>query len=120
MRKFNLVVALIDQRPSRIDDEIMSQLGNRMILSLKESKDLDHALSGLPKAAVWSNIVQTIPARTALIVGDAVRVPTVIEIMDYSTIQKHLEKTPSGKKKLTAEDIGKITKNADKIISSID
>jgi DNA helicase HerA-like ATPase len=120
MRKFNLVVVLIDQRPSRIDDEIMSQLGNRMILSLKESKDLDHALSGLPKASVWSNIVQTIPARTALIVGDAVRVPTVIEIMDYSTIQEHLEKSTVGKKRLTAEDIGKIAKGANKIISSGD
>jgi LysM repeat protein len=55
-----------------------------------------------------------------LIVGDAVRVPTVIEIMDYSTIQEHLEKSTAGKKKLTAEDIGKIAKGADKIISSID
>lgn len=118
MRKFNLIVSLIDQRPSRIDDEIMSQLGNRIVLSLKESKDLDHALSGVPKSEVWRNIVQTIPARTALIVGDAVRVPTVIEVMDYSTIQKHLE-VPTGKKRMTGEDIRKVAKDAEKIVGSI-
>ena len=91
MRKFNLIVSLVDQRPSRIDDEVMSQLGNRIILSLKETNDLKRALSGVPKADVWGNIVQTIPARTALIVGDAVRVPTVIEILDYARVQDYLK-----------------------------
>jgi DNA helicase HerA-like ATPase len=110
MRKFNLIVSLIDQRPSRIDDEIMSQLGNRIILSLKEDKDLDHALAGVPKANVWRNIVQTIPARTALIVGDALRVPTVIEVMEYSKIQQQLD--TSGKKRMTGEDIKNLAKDA--------
>jgi DNA helicase HerA-like ATPase len=117
MRKFNLIVSLIDQRPSRIDDEIMSQLGNRIVLSLKESKDLDHALSGVPKADIWKNIVQTIPARTALIVGDAVRVPTVIDVMDYSTIQRYLD--APGKKRMTGEEIRKTAKDAEKIVGSI-
>lgn len=116
MRKFNLIVSLIDQRPSRIDDEIMSQLGNRIILSLKETKDLKHALSGVPKADVWGNIVQTIPARTALIVGDAVRVPTVVEILDYSSIPDYLGAT---KRRLNSVDIQKISKDAEKIVGSI-
>ncbi len=119
MRKFNLIVSLIDQRPSRIDDEIMSQLGNRIILSLKESSDLKQALSGVPKADVWSNIIQTIPARTALIVGDAVRVPTVIEVLDYSKIQDYLKVSSSGKKRMTGESIQKLAKNAERIVSSI-
>jgi hypothetical protein len=117
MRKFNLIVSLIDQRPSRIDDEIMSQLGNRIVLSLKESKDLDHALSGVPKSDIWRNIVQTIPARTALIVGDAIRVPTVVEVMDYSTIQTHLG--GKEKKRMTGDDIRKVAKDAERIVGSI-
>jgi len=119
MRKFNLIVSLVDQRPSRIDDEIMSQLGNRIILSLKETNDLRRALSGVPKADVWGNIVQTIPARTALIVGDAVRVPTVIEILDYSKIQDFMKTSQSGKKRQTIEDIQKIAKDAEKIVDAI-
>jgi len=77
---------------------------------------LDHALSGVPKSDVWRNIVQTIPARTALIVGDAVRVPTVIEIMDYSTIQKYLE--GKGRKRMTGEDIRKVARDAAKMVGS--
>ncbi len=119
MRKFNLIVSLIDQRPSKIDDEVMSQLGNRIILSLKETNDLKRALSGVPKADIWGNIVQTIPGRTALIVGDAVRVPTVVEILDYSKIQDFLKDPQTGKKRQTSEEIQRIAKDAEKIVTSI-
>lgn len=118
MRKFNLILSLVDQRPSRIDDEVMSQLGNRIILSLKEPNDVRAALAGVPKADVWSNIVQTIPARTALIVGDAVRVPTVIEILDYSKIQDFLLSSSSVKRQ-TAQEILTVAKNAEEIVKSI-
>src|SRR5207245_1201280 len=30
-RKFNLILALVDQRPSRISDEVRSQLANRLV-----------------------------------------------------------------------------------------
>jgi uncharacterized protein len=120
MRKFNLIVSLIDQRPSRIDDEVMSQLGNRIILSLKDPNDLRRALSGIPKAEVWGNIVQTIPSRTAFIVGDAVRVPTVIEVLDYEKeIQDLLRISSDGKNRQTNEEIQAIAKNAKTIIESI-
>lgn len=117
MRKFNLVVSIIDQRPSKIDDEVMSQLGNRIILSLKDPKDLTAALAGVPKAKVWINIAQSIPLRTALIVGDAVRVPTVIDVLDYSKIEGML-RSPE-KKSMTSEEIKKIAKNAEKIVREI-
>ncbi len=118
MRKFNLIVSLIDQRPSQIDSEITSQIGNRVILSLKESRDIDSALSGVPKSAIWRNIIQSIPARTAFITGDAVRVPTVIDVMDYSKIQGHLEKD-GRKTRMNEEDIQGVSTNAGKILRSI-
>jgi len=117
MRKFNLIVSIIDQRPSKIDDEVMSQLGNRLILSLKDPKDIAAALAGVPKAKVWATIAQSIPLRTALIVGDAVRVPTVIDVLDYSKIDVML-KTPGGRR-MTSEELKKIAKDADKIVKSM-
>ena len=110
MRKFNLVISIIDQRPCKIDDEVMSQLGNRIILSLKDTNDLRAALAGIPKAQVWMNVTQSIPPRTALIVGDAVRVPTVIDVLDYSDIERLL--MPSVGPRLTSEGIAKIAKRA--------
>jgi hypothetical protein len=70
------------------------------------------------KADVWKNIVQTIPARTALIVGDAVRVPTVIEILDYSKIQDFLLAS-SSKRRQTAGEILTVAKNAEEIVRPI-
>ncbi len=107
-RKFNLILSLIDQRPSRIDEEVRSQLANRLILSMKELSDIESALAGVPGRSVWSNIVSTIPARTLLLIGDAIRVPTVVDIMDYNKMKTILNK-------FNKDDIDEIAKQSDKI-----
>ncbi len=83
-RKFNLILALVDQRPSRIDEEIRSQLANRLVLSLKEPSDISAALAGVPDKNVWEGIVSTMPPRNVLAIGDALRIPTVIEVLEYT------------------------------------
>jgi hypothetical protein len=57
------------------------------------------------------------PLRTALIVGDAVRVPTVIDVLDYSNMDTLLKTT--GGKRMTSEEIRKMAKDADKIVKSL-
>ncbi|MFC1787319.1 ATP-binding protein [Halobacteriota archaeon] len=110
-RKFNLVLALVDQRPSRIDDEVRSQLANRLILSLKEPNDITSALAGIPDRSTWEGVVGAIPARTVLAVGDAIRVPTVIEIMDYNNKEYRKQFTEG----MDSGDIDEISKDIDKI-----
>jgi hypothetical protein len=83
-RKFQLILALVDQRPSRIGEEVRSQLANRFILSLKEPSDVSSSLAGTPDRGVWEGIVSSIPPRNVLVVGDAIRVPTVVEVMEYT------------------------------------
>lgn len=122
MRKFNLVLMLIDQRPSRIDEEVRSQLANRLILSLKEPRDIGDALAGVPNATLWANIVGTIPPRTVLVQGDAIRVPTLIEIMEYSPtsmkelIDQYVTEEESGQ--LTEQDIDKMVGEAKDLFGS--
>jgi DNA helicase HerA-like ATPase len=113
MRKFNLILALVDQRPSRIDDEVRSQLANRLVLSLKEPGDVTSALAGIPDKSVWENIIGTIPPRTIGLFGDAVRIPTVIEVMEYN--QKNMKKHIVGDEKMTESDLNDIAKNVDEI-----
>lgn len=83
-RKFNLILALVDQRPSRIDDEVRSQLANRLVLSLKEPSDISSALSGVSDRAMWEKLIGTIPPRIVGVFGDAISIPTVIQVMDYN------------------------------------
>lgn len=111
-RKFNLILALIDQRPARIDEEVGSQLANRLVLSLKEPRDISSSLAGVPDRGVWEAIVGTIAPRTVLMVGDAIKVPTVIDIMRYDadSIKKHLKL-----KTMDAKEIARMAENVEEI-----
>src|SRR5439155_360410 len=71
-RKFNLILALVDQRPSRISDEVRSQLANRLVMSLKEPSDVEAALAGVPDKKMWENIIAKLPLRTVAVIGDAI------------------------------------------------
>ena len=84
MRKFKLVLAMVDQRPSKIDDEILSQLANRFILSLTDPKDILQALTGPVDPGSWRAIVRAMPPRTVLMFGDAIKAPTTMEVLDYN------------------------------------
>ena len=95
-RKFNLILALIDQRPSRIDDEVRSQLANRLVMSLKEPSDVESALAGVPDKGMWVNIVAKLPLRTVAVIGDAIRIPTVVDVLEYDDLQVRRHLLPEG------------------------
>jgi len=107
-RKFNLILALIDQRPARIDDEVRSQLANRLVMSLKEPSDVESALAGVPDKGMWINIVAKLPLRTVAVLGDAIRIPTVIDVLEYDDlmIREHLLSGASVDEKIM-ESLGK-------------
>jgi DNA helicase HerA-like ATPase len=107
-RKFNLILAIVDQRPSQIDDEVRSQLANRFVLSLKEPSDVESALAGVPDRGMWQSVVSTIPARTVAVIGDAIRIPTVLDVLTYDvlTIQEHIV-GPGGATERRLEDVAR-------------
>lgn len=111
-RKFNLILGLVDQRPSRIDEEVRSQIANRLLLSLKDPADVASALAGIPDRAVWEGVLSSIPPRSALVVGDAIRVPTVVEIMEYGTKRM---KDALGKEGLDGAEMEEISRRAEKL-----
>ncbi|MHA1166182.1 MAG: ATP-binding protein [Candidatus Hodarchaeales archaeon] len=84
MRKFGLVLAMVDQRPSTIDTEILSQIANRFILSMNDPRDVDAALKGPVNPANWRRIVSSLPKQQTLAFGDAISVATTLAISHYS------------------------------------
>jgi len=115
-RKFNLILALVDQRPTRIDQEVRSQLANRFVLSMKEQTDIDSALAGVQDVTMWSKIVGTIPTQVVAAIGDAIRVPTVIDIMRYDdgNVKEHIV----GRGRMTAGEMAGVAEKAKKIFGS--
>jgi hypothetical protein len=86
-----------------------------MVLSLKEPSDMSSALAGVPDRSAWENIVGTIPPRVVVVIGDAIRVPTVIDVMHYNAenVKRDILRGGEG---LDNSDIDRIAANADEIL----
>ena len=47
MRKYYVSLLVVDQRPSSIDDEVLSQIGTRITALLNDEKDIQAVLTGV-------------------------------------------------------------------------
>jgi DNA helicase HerA-like ATPase len=83
MRKFNLTLCVVDQRPSAIDDEVISQMPTRFLFHLGEERDIDAALSGTEQPAKWRNVLARIGRQECLGFGYAFPNHTVFKVRNY-------------------------------------
>lgn len=84
MRKYYVSLFIIDQRPSGIDPEILSQVGTKVIAQLSDEKDVQAILSGSNQAATLKTVLNALDTKKqALVLGHAVRMPIVIETRTY-------------------------------------
>jgi len=85
MRKYNASLLIIDQRPSEIDDEIMSQLGTRISCLLNDEKDVESVLSGMSGKSELKKVLFRLSSRQqALIFGHAVPMPIAFAPRTYN------------------------------------
>ncbi len=85
LRKYFVSLLLVDQRPSGIDDEVLSQIGTKIIAALSDEKDINAVLSGVSNAGGMRSILASLDTRQqALIIGHAVPMPVVIRTRDYN------------------------------------
>ena len=85
LRKYNVTLMVIDQRPSAIDSEVMSQLGTRLTCLLDNERDIEAALSGTPGSRQLRGVLSRLEAKQqALIFGHALPMPVVIHTRDYN------------------------------------
>ncbi len=84
MRKFYVSLLIVDQRPSGIDEEVLSQIGTKMVAQLNDEKDIAAALVGSPGAAALRQILASLDSKQqALLLGHAVPMPITIRTRDY-------------------------------------
>ncbi len=77
MRKYN-VLLVVDQRPSGIDPEVMSQIGTRVTALLDEENDIRAVFSGVSTSALREVLARLETKQQALILGHAVPMPIVV------------------------------------------
>ncbi len=87
MRKYNVTLLIVDQRPSGIDPEVMSQIGTRVTALLDEENDIRAVFSGVAGTAALREVLARLDTKQqALILGHAVPMPVVIRTRDYSSV----------------------------------
>ena len=84
MRKYFVTLLVVDQRPSGIDNEVMSQIGTRITCLLNDEKDIDAIFTGVSGAASLRSVLAKLDSKQqALILGHAVPMPVVVRTRAY-------------------------------------
>ncbi|MBM4428990.1 MAG: ATP-binding protein [Chloroflexi bacterium] len=84
MRKYNVTLLVIDQRPSSIDPEVMSQLGTRVSGKLTEERDIEAVLTGVGNRSALRGALESLDTRQQiLIMGHAVPMPIMMRTRPY-------------------------------------
>ncbi len=84
MRKYYVSLLVVDQRPSSIDSEVLSQIGTKVVALLNDEKDIQAVLTGVNNGSGLRSILSTLDTKKqALVMGHAVRMPVVIQTREY-------------------------------------
>ncbi len=84
MRKYFVTLLVVDQRPSGIDNEVMSQIGTRITALLNDEKDIDAIFTGVSGAQSLRSVLAKLDSKQqALVLGHAVPMPVVVKTRSY-------------------------------------
>ena len=84
LRKYNVTLLIVDQRPSGIDSEVLSQLGTRITCLLNDEKDIDAVLTGVSGAQTLRGVLASLDSKQqALLLGHALPMPVVVQTRTY-------------------------------------
>jgi len=90
MRKYNVTLLVIDQRPSGIDSEVMSQMGTKITCLLDNERDIDSVLAGVSGKSELKSVLSKLAAKQqALIFGHAVPMPVAFQPREYGSAESY-------------------------------
>ncbi|AMA10011.1 helicase HerA domain-containing protein [Picosynechococcus sp. PCC 73109] len=84
MRKYFVTLLVVDQRPSGIDNEVMSQIGTRVTCLLNDEKDIDAIFTGVSGGGNLRSVLAKLDSKQqALVLGHALPMPVVMRTRSY-------------------------------------
>lgn len=106
MRKYYVSLLVVDQRPSGIDPEIISQIGTKIIAQLNDEKDIQAVLMGTSNATTLRTVLSSLDSKKqVLLLGHALPMPIVIQTREYDE-QFYRAMSPQ----VTTKDIDELVK----------
>ncbi len=84
MRKHRVTLLVVDQRPSGIDQDVLSQVGTRIACQLDNDRDVDAVLTGAPGARELRSVLARLESQQqSLMFGHALPMPVVVRTRTY-------------------------------------
>ncbi len=106
MRKYNVTLLVIDQRPSGIDEEVMSQLGTKITCLLDNERDIDSVLAGVSGRSELKSVLAKLESKQqALIFGHAVPMPVVVRTREYGSADSYKDFSSAGETEKDIEEL---------------
>lgn len=86
MRKYFVTLLIVDQRPSGIDPEVLSQIGTRVTALLNDEKDIEAVFTGVPGSQALRTVLSQLdPRQQALVLGYATPMPVVVRTRPFDS-----------------------------------
>ncbi len=112
MRKYNVTLLIIDQRPSGIDEEVMSQIGTKITFLLDNDRDVESVLAGISgKSELKSVLAKLASKQQALLFGHAVPMPVTFQPREYGSKESYRD--------FMSSEAGETTERAEKDIEEL-
>ena len=108
MRKFGVTLGVIDQRPSEIDTDVMSQIGTRISGWLGDNSDIRGTLAGISDRGLSEQLARLAPKQEAVIMGWGVPIPVTVRVRDFFELQKDLKQTSLRSTQTAEESIAEL------------
>lgn len=113
LRKYSVTLLVVDQRPSSIDPEVMSQLGSRITALLNDDKDIDAVFTGVSGSSSLKSVLASLDSRQqAMVLGHAVPMPVVVRTRAYDEAfykaMGHLQLSKEERKQRATADIDEL------------
>lgn len=85
MRKYYVSLLIVDQRPSGIDPEVISQIGTKIVAQLHDERDIQAVLTGTNNSTHLRTIVSSLDSKKQILLfGHAVAMPVVVQTREYN------------------------------------
>lgn len=85
LRKYNVTLLIIDQRPSQIDPEVLSQIGTKFCFQLDSDSDVDSLIGGIAGRSALRQVIGALESQQqALVFGHALPMPVVVRTAELT------------------------------------
>jgi uncharacterized protein len=90
MRKYYVSLFIIDQRPSSIDQDVLSQIGTKLVAQLTDDKDIAAVMTGVSNATQLKTVLASLDSKQQLLLlGHATPMPIVVQTRPYDELLYH-------------------------------